>query len=105
MQHAVNRIVVRSFTNKKKKYAIQVDDDKNMMKSCACPDYRKSSGICKHMFLLHRVEHLDFPHTHATKNTPPPTTSIPQTRPNREHELNGAIARWVNMPTIDSSHY
>lgn len=98
LQVAVKRILVRSFTNPRTKYTIIVDDKSNVMERCSCPDYRNSKGICKHMFLVFRLEMINLPHqaTRIDKGKAPARSVPSASTPNaREVELNGAIARWV----------
>ncbi|KAI7873430.1 hypothetical protein K492DRAFT_223960, partial [Lichtheimia hyalospora FSU 10163] len=68
VQNALTRIIVKSFTDPRTKYTILVDDQNNTMKSCPCPDHRSSKGICKHMFLVYRLEMINLPHQAKRKD-------------------------------------
>ncbi|KAJ8651299.1 hypothetical protein O0I10_013212, partial [Lichtheimia ornata] len=107
LQVAVKRILVRSFTNPRTKYTIIVDDKSNVMERCSCPDYRNSKGICKHMFLVFRLEMINLPHqaTRIDKGKAParsvPSASTPNTR---EVELKGAIAKFHSIMQSINNH-
>lgn len=99
LQHTANIILVKSFSHARKQYTLRIDEQQSTIESCTCPDYRLSKGICKHMFLIHRLEALNLPfqQKHTTsqpvrQSSQTTVATLPQQN-TRELELNSAIAR------------
>ena len=60
-QH-VGSITVASFTQGDINYIVRFHEENNMLESCNCPDFiRNKPIICKHMFLVHRLERIALP--------------------------------------------
>ncbi|KAJ8651446.1 hypothetical protein O0I10_013000 [Lichtheimia ornata] len=108
LQHTANIILVKSFSHARKQYTLRIDEQQSTIESCTCPDYRLSKGICKHMFLIHRLEALNLPfqQKHTTsqpvrQSSQTTVATLPQQN-TRELELNSAIARFhAAMQSID----
>ena len=67
--HNVGSITVSSFTNGDVEYIVSFDEQNNTLQSCTCPDYiRNTPIICKHMFLVHRVERISLPYSSQPAN-------------------------------------
>lgn len=65
----VGSITVSSFTNGDLEYVVNFDEQHNSLQSCTCPDYSRNAPIiCKHMFLVHRVERISLPYSSQPEN-------------------------------------
>jgi hypothetical protein len=62
--HTANELQARSFDhNNDNNYTIPINEETNTMISCNCPDAIRSGALCKHMFLVNRMERIGFPET------------------------------------------
>ena len=60
-QH-VGSITIVSFTQGDVNYTVTFNVQYKMLESCTCPDFvRNAPIICKHMFLVHRLQDLSLP--------------------------------------------
>jgi hypothetical protein len=60
--HTTGQLQVRSFdSNNDNSYVITINEEANAMISCNCPDAIRSGTLCKHMFLVNRMERIGFP--------------------------------------------
>lgn len=55
-------ITIASFTQGDVNYTVTFNEQHNMLESCTCPDFARNGPIiCKHMFLVHRLEGISLP--------------------------------------------
>ena len=55
-----NHVMIKSFTDPESVYTIALDDHSTMI-TCTCPDFVQRGAMCKHMYLLNRIENVNLP--------------------------------------------
>lgn len=97
-------IIIASFTQGDVNYTVTFSEQHNMLESCTCPDFiRNGPIICKHMFLVQRLEGISLPQPRQpiVERSPPIEASMNEhtddhvVRPDPEALCREAVERYT----------